>query len=125
MYILAIIFSGIIALCAILSFFGLNFPKLKTEWKLRRIICKLGGAKEIREMTGEEFSEKYSKEVGKKPVMRELLRVQEITGADLPFYSFSELIFRREEGLSRRGRPRGMFRYNQDGQLESKPENFS
>ena len=59
MDILAIIFSGIAALCAFLSFANLDFQELRRTWRLRKTIRKLGGAKKVRKMTGDELIGNY------------------------------------------------------------------
>ena len=94
MDILTIVFSGIAALCAFLSFVSLDFQRLKTEWRLRKAIRKLGGAKKIRKMTGDEFIENYHKEIGQEPIVKDIKRIEEITGANFTFPSLSETLFR-------------------------------
>ena len=85
MDILAIIFSGIAALFAFLSFLNLDLQKLKTVWRTRRIIRKLGGVKEIKIMSGEEFIENYHKKIGREPKVKEIAQIEEMTGSNFTF----------------------------------------
>ena len=90
MDILAIIFSGIAALFAFLSFVNLDLKKLKTVWRTRRIIRKLGGVKEIKIMSGEEFIENYYNKIGREPKVKEIAQIEEMTGSNFTF-SFEKL----------------------------------
>ena len=87
MEILVIIFSGIAAICASLSFFNLDFKELKVKWKTWRTVRKLGGVENTRKMTdGSELTEEYSKKMGREPTLEELMRIEKMTGVNLKYY---------------------------------------
>ena len=100
MDILTIIFSGIAALCAFLSFVNLDLQELKTAWRIQRTIRKLGGAKEIKKMSGEELLENYRKKIGQEPILKDIAQIEKMTGSKFTF--LFEGILRHETSLRER-----------------------
>lgn len=78
--------STICAILLLLHAYSQKLAKLRMsiseEIRIRKTICKLGGAKKIRGMSDDEFLETYSKEMGEEPYSFEVDRICDKTGAD-------------------------------------------
>lgn len=78
--------SAICAILLLLHAYSQKLAKLRMsiseEIRIRKTICKLGGAKKIKRMSDDEFLETYSKEIGEEPCSFEVDKICDKTGAD-------------------------------------------